>query len=851
MLAESLSLCRELVAASALSSDARAGILWSIGEELLERGRSAREVGLLDEAIRLAHDSLAVAPPGGSLRPVVLTMLGEALRWRLEHNGDNAGLEASIEAYRNAIRSASPGADATARERAAYALCLDGLADLGDALAARFHVAGDSVALDTAIHCLWEAVNLAPADHAGTPAHLCNLGVALVDRFKRLGDVRDLERAVDTHRQALDRTPPDDRARAWRMAALAIALAQRSVAAGGIRRHMEEAMELAEGAAAAPPGDQADSGEILANLGVLFAIRSRLVSVTSGSENASREAVVVHGGEPVEPRTGSEIDELPTGVSLWNGTVDLDRGVETCRRAVAALPPESPQRAHAVHRLGLVLRQKWDGADGRTLLEAAAAFEGAARSEALDPLTRVEAAQEWAELSAASSRWRSASEAYHLAVASLAQVAPTELRRTDQEHRLSRLPGLASDAAAAVLRRGGEAVEALELLERGRGLLLTQAMLSSAGGPGSSRPDAASDQLLAATGMGPVVAVNVSPYGCDALLVHRHGVEAIRLPDLTHRDIDDRVASFNLALEICERHSHQAHRTDATKLASTCLEWLWDVVASPVLDALAPGSKAEAGEPLPRLWWMPTGMLSFLPVHAAGYHGEKGRRTVIDRVVPSYTPTLRALRHAGSRPSRVSGDAPRPLVVAVSKTAGYRGLPGVLRERDIVVQAFPQSEVLVDRDATPETVNALLAGCDWVHFACHASSSTTQPSASHLVLTGGFLSVADIVQGAGTGGRLAYLSACSTARASMTLTDEAIHMGSAFQLAGFQHVVATLWPVDDQESVRMVKDVYADLSRASPEWSPARAVHAAVRKSRHRSGARNPFCWASHIHSGP
>jgi CHAT domain-containing protein len=44
--------------------------------------------------------------------------------------------------------------------------------------------------------------------------------------------------------------------------------------------------------------------------------------------------------------------------------------------------------------------------------------------------------------------------------------------------------------------------------------------------------------------------------------------------------------------------------------------------------------------------------------------------------------------------------------------------------------------------------------------------------------------------------QLAFLSACQTARnPARDLLDEAIHLASAFQLAGYPHVVGTLWSV--------------------------------------------------------
>lgn len=96
---------------------------------------------------------------------------------------------------------------------------------------------------------------------------------------------------------------------------------------------------------------------------------------------------------------------------------------------------------------------------------------------------------------------------------------------------------------------------------------------------------------------------------------------------------------------------------------------------------------------------------------------------------------------------------------------------------------------------------------------------------------------------------LAFLSACSTARPGGRLADEAIHLASAFQLAGYRHVIATLWPIGDRPAVDIAAHIYTALTTTG-ESDVAGAVHAAVRRMRRRWGRDTPSVWASHIHAG-
>jgi CHAT domain-containing protein len=283
------------------------------------------------------------------------------------------------------------------------------------------------------------------------------------------------------------------------------------------------------------------------------------------------------------------------------------------------------------------------------------------------------------------------------------------------------------------------------------------------------------------------------------------------------------------------------------------LGWLWDTIADPVISRLGLTVPHAADQPWPRIWWCLPGMLSFLPMHAAGHHDDPySRSSVIDHVVSSCTPTIRALLHARSvRPGNAFEDR-QVAAIAMPTTPNGSDLPGAQAEADLLLQRFsPQVRTLIGSHATRAAVIELLQSARWAHFACHASANPTDPSASCLLLADHQrLTVSHIAQLRLHDSEFAYLSACSTAQPGTRLPDEAIHLASAFQLAGYQHVIGTLWPIADDAAVVIASDVYTALARSQSTASAAFALHDAIRSLRDQQ-PHEPIAWASHIHSGP
>ncbi|WNI28162.1 CHAT domain-containing protein [Streptomyces sp. ITFR-6] len=408
-----------------------------------------------------------------------------------------------------------------------------------------------------------------------------------------------------------------------------------------------------------------------------------------------------------------------------------------------------------------------------------------------------------------------------------------ELRASLTEGRAERPAG---DAADSRSRRRAEGERWDELLREIRAL---DGLADFAGPPSPQR-------LLAGAAEGAVVYLNVSRFRSDAVIIAPDGIRSVPLR-VTPDEAEHRHRTLDAAL--AAGHGGEAERAAALH---EVLGWLWDALAEPVLNALKDLHAAHRGPGLPRVWWVPTGSLALLPVHAAGHRD--GARSLLDRVISSYTPTMRSLataRTAGAVPGR----RPVPLAVTMSSTPGAGPLTGAEAEARMVRGLFPGTVRLTDADATRERVLSALPQHPWAHFACHTATDPDVPSRSGLLLHDHqrrLLTVEDVSRLELGSPELAYLSSCDTARTAPRHADEAIHLASAFQLAGYRRVIATLWRVEDEVSSVFAENVYAELARAVRTGAPVDAA-AAVRRATLavRELCPNlPRFWASYLHVG-
>ena len=193
------------------------------------------------------------------------------------------------------------------------------------------------------------------------------------------------------------------------------------------------------------------------------------------------------------------------------------------------------------------------------------------------------------------------------------------------------------------------------------------------------------------------------------------------------------------------------------------------------------------------------------------------------------------------------------LLVTMPTTPGENDLSSVTTEANGIKDRFRNLNKVETLDRpSAKRVLQVLSDYDIVHFACHGVSSPN-PADSHLLLLKELaeevdkLSVKDIAALKLPAASLDYLSACSTAACtSLDLIDEVTHIASAFQIAGFRHVVGTLWPSYDEACQQMAVSFYAALSQGDDVAVSYRTAIMELMKQK----PLNPLHWAPFIHFG-
>lgn len=378
-------------------------------------------------------------------------------------------------------------------------------------------------------------------------------------------------------------------------------------------------------------------------------------------------------------------------------------------------------------------------------------------------------------------------------------------------------------------------------------------------------------ELLKGAVEGPIVVVNITEIRSDAIIVTRSGSRSIELSEMSLQgtsfltEVFGRHSSIGEEGEDYDRDGHlECEKAELTTMYSAnFLSQLWKSCVKPILKVIS--KDYLVSESPPRIWWIGTGVASSLPFHAAGDYSQGATdENTLSQAISSYTPTIKALLHARScsdKSTTNQGLKASLLVVTMPETPGHTSLPGVIKEAFAIEKAVGNVFTVKSLvKPSVESVSGEMGQSDIVHFACHGSSDSADPSNSHLLLYRETESGADVgkltlqqISDSQSAGKamIAYLSACSTAEVKAgSFADEALHIVSAFQVVGFGHVIGSLWSVNDETSAEVAKLFYESLRGGNgpiTNRAVANALRGAVMSIR---GDLPPLVWASYVHFG-
>ncbi|KAL2073061.1 hypothetical protein VTL71DRAFT_10385 [Oculimacula yallundae] len=875
----------------------------------------------LDNAIQLLTLAADMTDPQHPSLEKVLVNQGNALRMRFEETGSEPDLKLAIDVCTRAVSlrlseehlraqskdalgnvllrmyelSGSP--DTLDEAVGMYKQALEHATDskltaeiwhnIGTALQARFELRGALEELNDAEEAINEALKHSAKEFPGYASSLVALGNVLIRKFERLDVSEFLDQAIDAYEEALGKTSELDRTRAGRLTCLGHALQIRYELAGADTDFIRavEYCQISVDISNSEPNHYL----CLVNLGNCYL----------------RHVVRVASAEDLEY---------------------LEQCIRHLELATKQMPKDFAVRGMCLNNLGKAyeIRHEKKG-DPHDFDDATKYYELALRLESAPPMLRIIAGYRgmlltWAET--ATSGIMFLREATKL----LPLISPRLLNRLDQQDNIATFSGLGSIGASILLELGYETAEAVHILESSRGVmnsLLLETRLSTAdledynsslakeficlrdqldgsSNAFTTRSNTAvglstdmesrvkaskrineilkqihSDETMRQAFDSPsingalvsdddaIVVVNVSSIRSDALIVKRNRTWHLHLQNLHQEDVLQYAREFLETL----KNDNPVDRKKTNKKLHNLFKWLWEVMVGPVLLELGIDGKADNWQ---RVWWIPVGLISVFPLHAAGDHSGKTDENALDRVISSYATTIRSLSHSQKIKKLPLAEIPAKAVfVTMASTPNQTNLRFADTEVSQLLQMIPQdtvARIVLSNPVLKQGVLAALKTCNIAHFSCHGIVDPLNPSNSSLLLSDwetSPLTVADITALKVANARLAYLSAChASSTRELDLLDEGIHLTGAFQLAGFPQTIGTLWQVDDERSAIVSQIVWDTMlqSDGSVDFDKAvEGLHHAVRtlrdQTRRIDGIEKlfpdqPMVWAPFIHMG-
>lgn len=276
----------------------------------------------------------------------------------------------------------------------------------------------------------------------------------------------------------------------------------------------------------------------------------------------------------------------------------------------------------------------------------------------------------------------------------------------------------------------------------------------------------------------------------------------------------------------------------------------------------------------PALVVIPDGPLHHLPFPAlvAAGDGREARRYLVEWKPLQFAGSLTSWaelrqRAGGSAGSMVAFADPDPTPAARPATprAAWRKLPHGRREAERVADLFDgEAHAYVGGAATERAAKRLGGGARYLHFATHAFVDADSPLDSALVLAPSAPAAPTAASGSSSGrsdrredgllqawevllelrldAALVVLSGCETGGGALVADEGILGLTRAFQFAGARAVLASLWPVSDRATARLMERFYGELAAGRPADDALRRAQLALLG---RADTAHPSYWAA------
>jgi CHAT domain-containing protein len=250
------------------------------------------------------------------------------------------------------------------------------------------------------------------------------------------------------------------------------------------------------------------------------------------------------------------------------------------------------------------------------------------------------------------------------------------------------------------------------------------------------------------------------------------------------------------------------------------------------------------GQEVASLIVVPDRFLLGLPF--AALYDEEAGRYLVERFAISLSPSGSLVVDSLVRQNAQVREGTNLVVSASAPGAGLPRLPLAELEAREVGAAYSQAVFLMGPDATRSRFLAEVSRARMVHIASHADANAEVPSRSRLFLTpgndNGALFAAELWQLDLKRVQLLVLASCESMAGQGEGREALFGIAGGLLAAGVRTVVASMWPVDDQATTRLMVAFHRHYAQ---EPNAARAFGLAVHDARTARMGAPPGNWAA------